>query len=324
MRMKSGWMMVVTMLMLCTAPAAAEVMDGIAAVVNDEVITLSEYNTALSTVVKRVQRNYPGASRDEILQQIRQPILENMINDILLKQEAKRLGIVVKDEEVNASVKSVLEKRNLTMESLEELLAKDNMTFDQYKEGVRMDILKSRVIGREIRAKVAVSNDEIGNYYRDHRSEYEGKEAVRLKQIVILVPEDADATFREQHKAEAEEVLKKLKEGRSFEEMAHQYARGPARGMNGDIGFVEKGTLLPPVDAAAFQLMVGQISGVVESPIGYHILQAVEKRGGGTKTMAAVRDEIEERIAREKAEKRFGEWMTELRKKSFIEIRMKP
>jgi parvulin-like peptidyl-prolyl isomerase len=89
------------------------------------------------------------------------------------------------------------------------------------------------------------------------------------------------------------------------------------------MGFVEKGAMLPAVDEAAFKLKVGETSGVIESPMGFHIIQIVDKRGGGAKPLSAVRDEIEDIIGREKAEKKYADWMAELRKRSYIEIRLK-
>ncbi|MCX5833587.1 MAG: peptidylprolyl isomerase [Deltaproteobacteria bacterium] len=187
----------------------------------------------------------------------------------------------------------------------------------------RNNIIKGRVIRREIQSKIAVGNEEIGNYYREHRSEYEGKETARLRQILIPVPENADADTRGKMKAEAEDVLKKLKGGVPFEQLTLQYSRGAAQSTGGDMGYVEKGTMLPAVDEVAFKLKVGETSDVIETPLGFHIIQVLDKRGGGAKPLSAVRDEIEDIIGREKAEKKYADWMAELRKRSYIDIRLK-
>jgi parvulin-like peptidyl-prolyl isomerase len=217
----------------------------------------------------------------------------------------------------------LLAKRKWKLEDVKANLEKEGISFDEYREATRNNIIKGRVIRREIQSKIAVSNEEIGNYYREHRSEYEGKEAARIRQILIPVPENVDADTRDKMKAEAEDVLKKLKGGVPFEQLERHYAKGASQGTGGDMGYVEKGTILPAVDEAAFKLKVGETSDVIESPVGFHIIQVLDKRGAGAKPLPAVRNEIEDIIGREKAEKKYADWMAELRKRSYIEIRLK-
>ena len=324
MRKKPKWMMIVTVWMFFAVPAGAEVADRIVAIVNDDVITLQELNTASEAFVRRVETSNPDIPRDKIREEVQLPVLNNLIEEALLKQEAKRLGITVKDEEVTATINDLLAKRKWKLEDVKAGLEKDGVSFEEYREATRNNMIKGRVIRREIQSKIAVSNEEIGNYYRDHRDEYEGKEAVRIRQIMIPAPAASEADIRSLKKAEAEDVLKKLKEGVPFEQLAAQYARGEGAGMSGDMGFVEKGSMLSAVDEVAFKLKIGDTSDVIESPQGFHIIQILDKRGGGMKPLPVVHNEIEDAIGREKAEKKYGEWMTELRKRSYIEIRRKP
>jgi parvulin-like peptidyl-prolyl isomerase len=321
MKMKFGWLIIVVMLL--SYPGHAEVADRIVAIVNDEVITLRDLNLTIDRFVERIEKSNPGVPREKIREEVAMPILNNMIEEALLTQEAKRLGITVKDEEVKATINDLLVKRNWKMEDVKANLEKEGINFDEYREMTRKNIIKGRVIRREIQSKIAVGNEEIGNYYREHRSEYEGKEAARIRQILIPVPENVDTDTRNELKAEAEDVLKKLKSGASFEQLALQHSRGTAQGTGGDMGYVEKGTILPAIDEVAFKLKVGETSDVIESPVGFHIIQVLDKRGAGAKPLSAVRNEIEDVIGREKAEKKYADWMAELRKQSYIEIRLK-
>ncbi len=322
MRKKWKWM-IALVFWFFAVPSFAEVADRIVAVVNDEVITLRELQLASETFIRRIEKSNPGVPKEKIREEVQTQVLNNMIEETLLKQEAKRLGIVVKDEEVTAAIHDLLARRKWKLEDVKAGLEKDGVTFDEYREATRNNILKGRVIRREIQSKITVSNEEIGNYYREHRDDYEGKEAVRIRQILIPVPENAEGDVRSLRKAESEEVLKKLKAGAPFEQMVAQYARGEAAGMSGDMGYVDKGSMVPAVDEAAFRLKIGEISDVIESTQGFHIIQVLDKRGGGAKPLPEVRNEIEDAIAREKAEKKYGDWMAELRKRSFIEIRLK-
>lgn len=321
--MKLGWLMIFMMLLSFPVHADAEVADRIVAIVNDEVITQHELNQTIDRIAKRIEASNPGVPKGKIREEATMPVLNNMIEEMLLKQEAKRLGITVKDEEVTANINDLLAKRNWKLEDVKANLEKEGISFDEYREATRNNIIKGRVIRREIQSKIAVGSEEIGNYYREHRSEYEGKEAARIRQILIPVPQDADEDTRNKMKTEAEDVLKKLKDGASFDQLALQYSHGAAQGTGADMGFVEKGTMLPAVDEAAFKLKVGETSQVIESPLGFHIIQVLDKRGAGAKPLSAVRDEIEDIIGREKAEKKYADWMAELRKRSYIDIRLK-
>jgi len=317
--MKWRWLIAVAALLSFTGNASAEVADRIVAIVNEEVITQRELNLTIDMFSKRIERSNPGVPIEKIREEVSLPVLNNLIEETLLKQEARRLGITVKDEEVTTAINDLLAKRKWKMEDVKANLDKEGMSFDEYREATRNNMIKGRVIRREIQSKIAVSNEEIGNYYREHRDEYEGQEAARIRQIMIPVPGNIEEDTRSLAKAQAEDVLNKLKSGVPFEQLAVQY-RGPG---TGDMGYVEKGTLLPAVDDVAFKLKVGEISDVIESPAGFHIIQVVDKRGGGAKPLPDVRNEIEDIIGREKAEKKFADWMADLRKRSYIEVRLK-
>jgi parvulin-like peptidyl-prolyl isomerase len=110
--------------------------------------------------------------------------------------------------------------------------------------------------------------------------------------------------------------------GESFDAISAQYSQGPAAAQGGDIGYVEKGVILPEVEKAAFALPPGKLSDVIETELGYHLILVVDQRGAGLKPLSIVRNEIKAKIEEEKLAKKFEEWIEELRKKSFIDIRL--
>ena len=216
-------------------------------------------------------------------------------------------------------ITEMLKKRGTTLDEFRLSIAKDGSTYELYKDEVRDHLIRNRLANREIRSKITVSEQEIGEYYAQHRDEYEGREQVKLKQILIPCPANEQASKRSEAMAEAQFVLARLKAGDNFEALAAQYAPNFA---GGDVGFIEKGAMLPTVEDAAFKLKIGETSDIVESPVGFHIIQVLDKRGAGIKSMQSVRTEIVEEISKVKTDKKFDEWITELRKKSHIEIRL--
>ena len=296
----------------------AAVVERIVAVVNNEIITLTELNKEAEPFIERIEKTYKGSEKDRVIEETRKTVLNRMVDTILVKQEAKRLNIVVKDSDVTNMINEMLKSRKMTMEQFKVMLAKDGLSLESYMEEAKDHLVRGRLANREIRSKVMVTEQEIGEYYKQHREEYEGREQVKLRQIVILCPTTAPLEKKREARAEIESIMARLKAGEKFEVLAAKYS--PQLG--GEMGFVEKGAMLQPVEDAAFKLKVGEVSDIVESPAGFHIIQLLDRRGAGIKSLQSVREEILNKLTLEKSEKKFEEWMTDLRKKSHIEIRL--
>jgi len=302
--------------------SGAAVIDRIVAVVNDDIITLSELNRDLESYMKRADKSFKGADREKFVEQVRLAILNDLINGKLVIQEAKKMGIVVTDGDIDDVIEDTLNRRKMSMEEMEVAIAGDGHTFEEYREEARRHLIKMRLIGREIRSKITVSQKEIGDYYRQHRNDYEGKEAVRIKQILIIIPTGCDIETKQKLEENAEGILKRLKSGESFSTLAAKFSQRPAAKVGGDLGYVEKGLMFPVVDEIAFKLKTGETSKIVESPIGFHIIKIMDKRGEGIKPLDSVREEIMRKIGNKKIEKKFQKWLKEKREKSLIEIRL--
>ncbi len=302
--------------------AQAGVADRIVAVVNDEVITLSELNGAFDPYRAKLEAAYEGQARDKALTEARETLLNRMIDALLMQQESRKTGIVVREEEVADAIKDILARSNLSQEDFRKGLAKEGTTLEAYRKEIRDQIMRIKLIRRDIKSRVAVTDEEIGEYYRKHREDYEGKESVRIKQILLPLPKEEDQAVREKLRADAGEIHRRLMNGEPFDQLSAKYSEGPAAATGGDIGYIERGMIIPEVEDVAFKLPLQQISGVIESSVGFHIVQVIDRRGAGIKGIESVREEIREKIDREKMEKKFEEWLEALRKKSNIGIKL--
>ena len=321
---KTGFAVILAVLLI-SAPAAAGVADRIVAVVNGEVITLSELHRAFAPYAAHIEANYKGPDKEAFLKQGEAAFLQRMIDQMLIEQEAKKPGAgiaAVKDEEVMGMVKDMLAKNRLTMQDYLKKLAEEGKTLESAKQEIRGQMLRMRLLRREVQSRILVTDEEIGEYYDKHREDYEGREAVHIRQIFLPVPEGADSGARDRVRAEANQLRERILKGERFEVMAARYSRGPAAAEGGDIGFVERGVMMPEVEKAAFSLPVGEVSEVLETEAGFLLLVVVDKKGAGLKPLPVVRDEIKAKIEDEKVNKKYDEWMAELRKKSFIDIRL--
>jgi parvulin-like peptidyl-prolyl isomerase len=245
-----------------------------------------------------------------------------MIDNLLMEQQARKAGIAIQDQEVNSAIKDLLERRNFSQDDLRKMLEREGTTMEAYRKGVLDQLVRIRLVQREIKSQVAVSDEEIGEYYRKHREDYEGKDTVRIKQILLPLSKEDDPAAKEKLREDAEVIHKRLLAGEPFELLSAKYSQGSAAAAGGDIGYIEKGMILHEVEEVAFGLPLNQISSIIESSIGFHIIQVIDRRGGGFKAIESVREEIREKIDQEKMEKKFGAWLEELRKRSHIEIKL--
>ncbi len=323
MRMRRGIISAIAFIILLFFSFSAHAFDDrIVAVVNHEAITLSELDEAVENFLGVVARSQPSVKREDIIEEARKASLNKLIDGVLLKQEASRLKIVISDQEINRTMNDMLARKNISFEEFRESLKNEGMTVDDYKKEIRQYLLTRKIVEKTIRYKIAVSDEEIGDYYGKHRDRYEGKEANRVQQILIIKPKDADEEAVAVLREKAEAIRARLVEGESFETLAVEYSQGPAAKAGGDLGFLEKGMMYPAVDEEAFRLKKGELGGVVESPIGFHIIKVLDKRGAGVKPIGEVREEIIGRISEEKIEEKFQEWFRKLRERSHIDIRL--
>lgn len=307
---------------LMPSSGLCEIADRIIAIVNDEIITLSELNSTFEPYQKRIDATYKGSDRDKVIADSRVMVLNRIIDNKLIEQLSRKSGIVVKDDEVMDNVKDLLRRKNITMEEFVKNLERDGTTFASYQREVKDHMTRMRLLRRELKTKTLVSDEEIGDYYVKNRQEYEGREAVRIKQILLLLPGDANDPATAKLKSEAETIRKRLMDGESFDLLAAQFSQGPSAATGGDVGFLEKGMILPEVDAVAFRMNMDEISEVIASSVGFHIIKVLDKRGAGIKPIDVVREEIKAKLEDEKMGKKYEEWIEELRKKSHIENKL--
>ncbi len=291
---------------------AAELIDRIVAVVNDDLIALSELNE----MEAKVNWNSETPKEDQ------KAILDQMIELKLLEQEAKKLGITVSEREIDATVEGIKKQYNLTDEQMEEVLKKQNLTPQAFKEQWRIQILGNKVIGTQVKGQIAVTDDEIEKYYEENYGEIDTAKEMRIAHI--LIPFDsADENEKEKALKLAQEISEKAGAGEDFEELAKEYSKDTISAQNGgDLGYVKKGDLVLPLEEAVRETPVGEIAGPVESPSGFHVIKVLERRDSGETSIDDAREEIKQKIFQEKAQNALKDWVDGVRKTAYIEVKL--
>ena len=282
-------------------------MDGIAAVVNKEIITVSEFQSEMGDEFFRLKARYEGDEFTERLSRKRHAVLNRMIERKLLVQEAKAKDIAISDEEVEQAWEQM--RRNP---------AGFPPAANQSKAVLREELMARRIRDIEVRRGIVVVPKEIRAYFEEQQQRFTSPDTHHIRQILLLPKLDED---RETLKARAEVLMSQLKEGRSFEKLAELFSDGSESVMGGDLGFVTKDELLAPLGEALDKLGPGEVSPLIETEIGIHILQLEENRPGITEPFEKVKEAIGTRLFQEKIQESHDTWLSSLKDKAYIEIR---
>lgn len=309
-------------LLLSPVGLQGEVVDRIVALVNNEVVTLSELEEVGRRLFEQVQQATLPSEREEKLKKAKEEVLDQLIENKLLEQEMKKKKIEVSDRDVDAAIEDIMKENRMTENDLKAALAKDGMTYSTYRKHLRDDLGKFRLVSREIKSKIVTKDEDVQKTYQEKIKEYIDPLEVKVQQIFLLIPRDSSEERVEDLRKEARSLLDRAKKGDDFAALAREYSQGPEAREGGVLGFFKHKELIPELEEAAFQLQVGELSDVVRSTEGFHILRVLERKGGEPRPFAEVKNRIREEMIQAEAERQFREWMKVLKAKAYIEIKL--
>ncbi|MCS7280193.1 MAG: peptidylprolyl isomerase [Desulfobacterota bacterium] len=289
---------------------AGEIIDRIVAVVNDDIITLKEVEQFV-----HVEKKERFKSVDDYVLGLRlRDKLEILIEGTLIKQQAKKMKIDVSEKEVQAVIENIKRQNLITEDELKEQLRRENITYEDFIKGIKLSLLRNKVLARVITPEINLSEKDLMDYYKNHPEEFTDEE-IHIHQIFI-------SGLREDSKERAKRVYESIKEGVPFEELAKTYSDDPSGKYGGDVGFVKKGDLMPELGEALKGLKEGEYTGIVQSRYGFHILKVVERKKGEIEPFENVKDEIRKRLIMRESEKRYKDYIEKLKKNSYIEVKL--
>jgi len=285
----------------------ASLQDRIVAVINTEVITLTELEEEVGDMKAQTRRRYSGAELTQRLRQIDYIGLNRMIERKLQVQIAKRRGIKVSDEEVKDAIVRLRRLGETPNENdpKELALIKDHLT-------------ALRLINQQVRSSLLVSDEEILRFYRQHQDRFLLPLEVRISQILIaLGPGSELLAVREK----AHEVHARLKKGERFEELAARYSDGPEGRRGGNLGYIRPGDMLPQIQQAIEQAPPGAVTEPIASPIGMHIIRVDDRKPPQFRPFEEVKEDVRNLVFQLKSEEAYVAWIKEQKDKNYIEIR---
>lgn len=307
------------LLPICRAAFAqeAQVVDGIAAVVNGDVITFSQVRQLSAPREKLLRSQFTGQELENKLQEVHKLALKDLIDRRLIIQAFKKESFQIPDHVVDQRVHDIVREsfggdRNTFVKTLEA----QNYSLGEFKEKEMERIIVSAMRSHNVKTNYIISPTKIEDFYRKHRDLFTTKEEIKLRMIMISGQKDTGNA--QAQKALAEEVLGKLASGGEFEQVAQIYSEDSTKENGGDWGWIQRNTLAAPLEKFAFNMPVGRISSIIDYAGNYYILKVEDKRGGTTKSLAEARSDIEKKLIQDEAAQIQERWIASLREKAYI------
>ena len=294
-----------------------QVVDGIAAIVNGEVITYSQVRALSAPREKLLRSQLTGKDLENKLLELRQLALRDLIDRRLVIQAFKKESYQIPDHFVDQRMHEIIRDdfggdRNTFIKTLEA----QNYTLGEFKEKEMERMIIGAMRSHNVKTNSIVSPTKIEDYYRKHHEEFTTKEQIKLRMIMISGQKDTASAPAQ--KALAEEVLGRLASGAEFDRTAQVYSEDSTRDNGGDWGWIERNTLAAPLEKFAFNMPVGRISNIIEYAGNYYILKVEDKHGGTTRSLAEARSDIEKKLLQVEAQGIQERWIASLRAKAYI------
>jgi len=305
------------------SPAWAQqtrLVDGIAAIVNDEIITITEVREAMGLEAEQVAQQSSGLARDERLRALFKRTLMNLVDAQLQLTQARRLNLRVTEEDVHYQIETLKQQNQLVDEQFLQLLKTRGLTLETYKKQVQEGLLVAKVVNAEVRSRLTVLDSELQAAYKTKQDQYRVGGGQTVSHILFLLPQYPTEQDEQRLRTKADFVLQQLRNGGDFATLARQYSDGPSAEVGGLLGTFRPGELLPGFEETVEQLRPGEISDVVRTRIGFHIIRLEARQTGESRPLAEVQEEIRAEILREKTERKYHDWLESLRQQAYIKI----
>jgi peptidyl-prolyl cis-trans isomerase SurA len=294
-------------------------IDRIVAVVNQEVITLSELQESAMLAYRQKSLSKTGEEQDPLDQNSLRVILEKEIDKRLQLQEARKKGIFLSETELETALGDIKARNGfVSNEIFAQALAKESLTLEQYKNDLRDQLTILKLVNREISSSMTLEEEKLKEFYEQNQHLFAGSPRIQVRQILLKIgsPEESQEKMKL-----AEKIVEQIHQGSDFIDMVDQYSEGPEKTRGGDLGYFKSGELMSPLNETAFSLSVGEVSTPIQSSLGIHILQISKNETDPYKPFEEVKGELGEKLIQIKSEEFHHDWLRELRLHAHVAIK---
>jgi peptidyl-prolyl cis-trans isomerase SurA len=308
-------------LLLAPMAARARVVERVAAVVGDSLVLASEVEDRVGPLLADVNRITDPDKRAARASALRREVLERLIDDELILQQASELKLTISSDQVDASIEEIKKQNSLNDEQLREALRSQGMTMAAYRADLRRQLLRYRVLNIAVGSRVNVSDDEVRAYYDRHMKDGSNVQ-VRAAHVFVAIPDGADTAAVGEKQAQAQKILERAQAGEDFAKLARETSDDAAtRADGGDLGYFGKDMLPKAIEELVFAMKVGEVRGPIRVDRGFHVIKLMDRKIKDPKPFDEVKDDIRMQLRQKDMERQTKIYLTELRKKTLVDIR---
>jgi peptidyl-prolyl cis-trans isomerase C len=290
----------------------------VVAVVEGEEITEGELSERVNEMKMSMGGRMNPAEMAQMEESFRNQAFSSLVNYNLLINEAEEQGISVPDSEVQNRTEDIIESYQ-SEEQFNQRIKEMGLDRETFRERLTEQIRIDKLIEKETESLEGPSGEEIRDYYDSNPGQFEQPDQVRASHILIKVEETDDEETREEKREKLEGILQDIRAGASFSEQASLYSEGPSKSKGGDLGFFKRGDMVKPFSDAAFEMEVGEVSDIVETRYGYHIIKVTDRKQARTVPFAEVEERIADYLQNTGKNEAINSYLTELREKADIQ-----
>jgi peptidyl-prolyl cis-trans isomerase SurA len=300
--------------------AQKKTIEEIIAKVNNEIILKSDYENAIKELqAELTQQGLKGPQLDQAVQERSKTLLSDLIDQSLLLQQAKDMGISA-ELEVAKQMEQYRQQNKLdSTEALEKEIVRQGMSVDDFKQNIRSHYLVGEVLQREVYPKIVITQDEMQKYYDTHKEDFDRPEGVRISEITIFTENRGPDELESQQK-KAQETLAAVKKGDEFGQVAQKYSESDTAQNGGDLGFFQKGQLTPELEEVISKLDRGQASDLIKTRYGLMIVKVDDRHSGGILNFENAQNEIQRILWNQRVPGKVREYLNRMRTEGFVEI----
>ncbi len=342
-QMKKLLLVLITMACLPTF-VVGQVVEEIIARVNSQIITRSEYMRSKDQLKDDVKQQ-DAANADKLYAEREKDVLRDLIDQQLLLEKGKDLGITGDTDLIKRLDQMRKDMKLETMEELEKAATSQGISYEDFKQNMRNQIITQKVIGEEVGSHLSITKDEEQKFYEEHKSEMERPESIKLSEILVAPAktaadkpaaaggdtqtQDAGSEADKQAaqaaalaaaEAKANDLLKQIRAGASFEDIAKKYSEGPSAAAGGDLGAFKRGTLAKEIEEKTFAMKAGEVTEVTRTKQGYIILKVTDHQMAGIPPLKDAEPKIQDALYYQKLQPALRAFLTKLREEAYIKV----
>jgi peptidyl-prolyl cis-trans isomerase SurA len=297
------------------------VVEEIVARINNQIVTRSEYEHEQQQLTQEAQQQ-DAAHAKEIAEQGQKDVLRGLIDRQLLLEKGKDLGITADTELIKRLDEMRKQMKLDSMDDLEKAAEAQGVSFEDFKQNMRTEIITQQVIQREVGGHINVTKEEEQKFYDDHKADLERPEQIKLSEILVSTEQAGDDQQKiDAAKAKADDLLKQIKAGAAFEEIAKKESQGPSAAQGGDLGEFKRGTLAKQLEDLTFGMKKDQVSDVIRTKQGFVILKVTEHQTAGIPPFNEIENRVQEGVYMQKLQPALREYLKRLREEAYIDIK---